>query len=121
MAGADLVSPAHTITRIGLMMISANSYNAILWTTKVEVPKDGVESSVSQEQIEANLDDKRPQTIESIEPIPFLHVGLGSPSYSCDMNMNLAALTMGFLVASLTPSSASRPRRNGKLALRRLG
>lgn len=33
--------------------------NAILWTAQVEVPKDGVESSVSQEQIEANLDDKR--------------------------------------------------------------
>ena len=33
--------------------------NAILWTAKVEVPKNGVESSVSAEQLAANLDDKR--------------------------------------------------------------
>lgn len=33
--------------------------NAILWTAKVEVPKSGVESSVSAEQLAANLDDKR--------------------------------------------------------------
>lgn len=33
--------------------------NAILWTAKVEIPKDGVESSVSAEQLAANLDDKR--------------------------------------------------------------
>ncbi len=33
--------------------------NAILWTAKVEIPKSGVESSVSAEQLAANLDDKR--------------------------------------------------------------
>lgn len=33
--------------------------NAILWTAKIEVPKHGVKSSVSEEQLEANLDDKR--------------------------------------------------------------
>lgn len=33
--------------------------NAILWTAKVEVPKDGVVSQVTEEQLEANLDDKR--------------------------------------------------------------
>ena len=32
--------------------------NAILWTAKVEVPADGVKSSVSEAQSEANLDDK---------------------------------------------------------------
>jgi type 1 glutamine amidotransferase len=33
--------------------------NAILWTAKVEIPNGGVESSVSVEQLAANLDDKR--------------------------------------------------------------
>ena len=32
--------------------------NAILWIAKVEVPKNGVESSVSAEQLAANLDNK---------------------------------------------------------------
>ena len=32
--------------------------NAILWTAKVEIPKGGVESSVSAEQLAANLDAK---------------------------------------------------------------
>jgi hypothetical protein len=32
--------------------------NALLWICKVEVPKDGVESSVSEELILANWDDK---------------------------------------------------------------
>ena len=32
--------------------------NALLWISKVEVPKDGVASSVTQEQIMMNLDDK---------------------------------------------------------------
>ena len=32
--------------------------NAILWTAKVEVPADGVKSSVSEAQLESNLDDK---------------------------------------------------------------
>ena len=32
--------------------------NAILWTAKVEVPADGVQSSVSEAQLESNLDDK---------------------------------------------------------------
>lgn len=33
--------------------------NAILWTAKVEVPANGVRSSVTDEQLAANLDDKR--------------------------------------------------------------
>lgn len=33
--------------------------NAILWTAKVEVPATGVQSSVTDEQLQANLDDKR--------------------------------------------------------------
>ena len=33
--------------------------NALLWICKVEVPKDGVESKVSDEEIAANWDDKR--------------------------------------------------------------
>jgi len=33
--------------------------NAILWTAKVEVPPHGVESKVTEEQLQANLDDKR--------------------------------------------------------------
>lgn len=33
--------------------------NAILWTAKVEVPPNGVESTVTEEQLQANLDDKR--------------------------------------------------------------
>jgi type 1 glutamine amidotransferase len=33
--------------------------NAILWTAKVEVPPNGVESKVTEEQLQANLDDKR--------------------------------------------------------------
>jgi len=33
--------------------------NALLWMSKVEVPKDGVASSVTPEQIMMNLDDKR--------------------------------------------------------------
>lgn len=33
--------------------------NAILWTAKVEVPATGVQSSVTDEQLAANLDDKR--------------------------------------------------------------
>jgi type 1 glutamine amidotransferase len=33
--------------------------NAILWVAKVEVPAHGVQSSVTPEQLEANLDDKR--------------------------------------------------------------
>jgi hypothetical protein len=33
--------------------------NAILWTAKVEVPRNGVESTVTEEQLQANLDDKR--------------------------------------------------------------
>lgn len=33
--------------------------NALLWICKVEVPKDGVESKVSEEEIVANWDDKR--------------------------------------------------------------
>jgi hypothetical protein len=32
--------------------------NALLWISKVEVPKDGVASTVTQEQIMMNLDDK---------------------------------------------------------------
>lgn len=32
--------------------------NAILWTAKVEVPANGVQSSVSEAQLESNLDDK---------------------------------------------------------------
>jgi len=32
--------------------------NALLWISKVEVPKDGVASSVTPEQIMMNLDDK---------------------------------------------------------------
>jgi len=33
--------------------------NAILWTAKAEVPANGVQSSVTEEQLAANLDDKR--------------------------------------------------------------
>jgi len=33
--------------------------NALLWIAKVEVPKEGVESSVSKEQLDANLDPKK--------------------------------------------------------------
>ncbi len=33
--------------------------NALLWICKMEVPKDGVESSVSEEEILANWDDKK--------------------------------------------------------------
>ena len=33
--------------------------NAILWTAKAEVPADGVQSSVTAEQLQQNLDDKR--------------------------------------------------------------
>jgi hypothetical protein len=33
--------------------------NALVWICKLEVPKDGVESSVSDEEIKQNLDDKR--------------------------------------------------------------
>jgi len=32
--------------------------NAILWTAKVEVPADGVQSTVTEEQLKQNLDDK---------------------------------------------------------------
>ena len=32
--------------------------NAILWVAKVEVPKDGVASTVTAEQLAANLDPK---------------------------------------------------------------
>jgi hypothetical protein len=32
--------------------------NAILWTAKVEVPAEGVASKVTEEQLQANLDDK---------------------------------------------------------------
>jgi hypothetical protein len=35
--------------------------NAILWTCKVEVPKDGVASTVTDAQIKENLDPKRPR------------------------------------------------------------
>ncbi len=35
--------------------------NAILWTAKVEVPKDGVASEVTADDIKANLDDKTPR------------------------------------------------------------
>lgn len=35
--------------------------NAILWTAKVEVPKDGVASEVSDDDLKANLDDKAPR------------------------------------------------------------
>ena len=34
--------------------------NALLWIAKVEVPKDGVKSSVTQEELDANLDPKNP-------------------------------------------------------------
>jgi hypothetical protein len=33
--------------------------NAILWTAQVKVPTTGVQSSVTEEQLAANLDDKR--------------------------------------------------------------
>jgi hypothetical protein len=33
--------------------------NALVWICKLDVPKDGVESSVSDEEMKANLDDKR--------------------------------------------------------------
>jgi hypothetical protein len=33
--------------------------NAILWTAQLEVPANGVQSSVTEEQLAANLDDKR--------------------------------------------------------------
>jgi Trehalose utilisation len=33
--------------------------NALLWICKVDVPRDGVESSVSEEEIKANLDPKK--------------------------------------------------------------
>lgn len=33
--------------------------NAILWTAKVEIPKDGTASSVAAEQVKENLDDKK--------------------------------------------------------------
>lgn len=33
--------------------------NAILWTAKADVPTDGVASKVTEEQLQANLDDKR--------------------------------------------------------------
>ncbi len=33
--------------------------NAILWTAKVNVPSDGAETSVSDEELKANLDPKR--------------------------------------------------------------
>jgi type 1 glutamine amidotransferase len=45
--------------------------NAILWTAKVEVPTNGVQSSVTEQQLEANLDDKRdrkPVEKKSIQP-----------------------------------------------------
>jgi hypothetical protein len=32
--------------------------NALLWISKVEVPKDGVASSVTKEELEENLDPK---------------------------------------------------------------
>ena len=32
--------------------------NALLWIAKVEVPRDGVESTVTPEQLKANLDPK---------------------------------------------------------------
>jgi putative membrane-bound dehydrogenase-like protein len=35
--------------------------NAILWTAKVEVPADGVQSTVTPEDMEANLDPKQPR------------------------------------------------------------
>lgn len=34
--------------------------NAILWTAKADVPKEGVESEISQSDLEANLDPKAP-------------------------------------------------------------
>ena len=33
--------------------------NALLWIAKVEVPKDGVASKVTKEDLEANLDPKK--------------------------------------------------------------
>ena len=33
--------------------------NAILWTAKVEVPSDGVRSSVTEEELKQNLDAKK--------------------------------------------------------------
>ncbi|TWU51760.1 ThuA domain-containing protein [Rubripirellula reticaptiva] len=35
--------------------------NALLWAVKAEVPENGVESSVTQEQLDANLDPKKPK------------------------------------------------------------
>jgi hypothetical protein len=32
--------------------------NALLWTAKMEVPAEGVQSSVSEEELKANLDPK---------------------------------------------------------------
>ena len=32
--------------------------NAILWTAKVEVPTNGVESKITEEELKANLDPK---------------------------------------------------------------
>ena len=34
-------------------------WNALLWIAKVEVPKDGVKSKVTKEDMEANLDPKK--------------------------------------------------------------
>ena len=33
--------------------------NAILWTAKLEVPSNGVESRVTEEELKQNLDPKR--------------------------------------------------------------
>ena len=35
--------------------------NAILWSAKIDVPQNGVESTVSKEQLDANLDPKKPR------------------------------------------------------------
>ena len=36
--------------------------NALCWVAKVEIPKDGIESApVSNDEINLNLDDKRPK------------------------------------------------------------
>lgn len=35
--------------------------NAVLWSAKIDVPENGVESTVSKEQLDANLDPKKPR------------------------------------------------------------
>jgi hypothetical protein len=75
MAGADSVSPARTFTKISATTISARLVlNSLLWLAKMEVPENGVQSSVTADELKQNLDPKptrRPTQVQSpreVEP-----------------------------------------------------